>query len=252
MSDDGQLPDTVVRARRAWSPHPGDAARVRASLERAISAGEPPRSDAPTPGRWSSARWSLAAAAVAAAGVAGYGAGHRAGVREGARMGAAVTEAQPAEPLPSPAPSPAIAPAPAGELLPAPSMATPTAAARREPHTGRRDAGAPAASAPPSLAIEVRALRNAERALRDGSPGLARAFLADLDRQVPNGRLSEERAATAAIARCAQHEVPFGVDLAADFTSHYPASVYRARVEQACAATDSPGDGHSSRRRATE
>jgi hypothetical protein len=101
----------------------------------------------------------------------------------------------------------------------------------------------PAAPATGTLEIEVRALRNAERAIRNGNPGLALAFLQDLDRQVPNGQLAEERAATATIARCTRGDHPIGVDLADDFATQHPTSVYRARVEQACAQTDLPATG---------
>ena len=56
-------------------------------------------------------------------------------------------------------------------------------AARR--HPAEQPPGTPAES----LAAEVRALRNIERALRDGNPGLATAFLDQLDRDVPNGQM---------------------------------------------------------------
>jgi hypothetical protein len=95
----------------------------------------------------------------------------------------------------------------------------------------------------------VRALRNAERALREGNPGLSLAFLEDLDRQVPHGQLTEEREAMATLARCARGDRPIGVDLGGDFIERHPGSVYRARVEQACAATDSQGAGDSPSRR---
>jgi hypothetical protein len=113
----------------------------------------------------------------------------------------------------------------------------------------RRVAETEAQSPTESLAIEVRALRNAERALRDGNPGLALAFLQELDRQVPNGKLAEERDAAATTARCARGDHPFGVDMAEEFAQRHPASVYRARVEQACAPTDSPATGDSLQRR---
>lgn len=86
-----------------------------------------------------------------------------------------------------------------------------------------------------SLEKEVSALRAIERALRDRQPGLALALLRELDRVVPEGRLVEEREATAAIARCALDQVPFGVDLGEDFGARYPDSVYLERVAQACA-----------------
>ncbi|HSS39286.1 MAG TPA: hypothetical protein VLT58_11000, partial [Polyangia bacterium] len=101
----------------------------------------------------------------------------------------------------------------------------------------------PAPTPAASLAVEVRALRNVERALRDHNAGLATAYLDDLDRDVPDGQMREERVALRAIARCARGPQPFGVDLAQDFAAAYPASAYRARVEQACGGTDSTGAG---------
>ena len=120
---------------------------------------------------------------------------------------------------------------------------------RRGAHGARHESESQTPSQTESLAIEVRALRNAERALRDGNPGLALAFLQELDRQVPNGQLAEERDAAGTLARCARGDHPFGVNLAAEFTERHPGSVYRARVEQTCAATESPAAGDSTKRR---
>jgi hypothetical protein len=125
----------------------------------------------------------------------------------------------------------------------------PVSSHREAVRTARHGGETQAPSPTESLAIEVRALRNAERALRDGNPGLALAFLQELDRQVPNGQLAEERDATATTARCARGDRPFGVNMVDEFVQRHPASVYRARVEQACAATDSPATGDSPSRR---
>jgi hypothetical protein len=121
--------------------------------------------------------------------------------------------------------------------------APPTLAASEPRHSAARvphgsGAGASAVSASPgaSLGAEVRALRAVERALRDGEPGLALALLRELDRAVPDGSLVEEREATAAIARCALGQAPFGVDLGRDFAERHPDSVYLSRVQQGCAA----------------
>jgi len=144
------------------------------------------------------------------------------------------------------APSPA-APSAASD---APSFAIPSLVPSRHGARGaRHESESQTPSQTESLAIEVRALRNAERALRDGNPGLALAFLQDLDRQIPNGQLAEERDAAATLARCARGDHPFDVDLAAEFTERHPGSVYRARVEQACGATDLSTAGDSSPRR---
>jgi hypothetical protein len=120
---------------------------------------------------------------------------------------------------------------------------------RHDAHGARHGSGSQTPSQTESLTIEVRALRNTERALRDGNPGLALAFLQELDRQVPNGQLTEERDAAGTLARCARGDHPFGVNLAAEFTERHPSSVYRSRVEQACAETDSPAPGDSHFRR---
>jgi hypothetical protein len=89
-----------------------------------------------------------------------------------------------------------------------------------------------------ALGQEVRALRAVEHALRDDDPRLALAILQQLDRDVPKGKLVEERRATSVIARCSAGAVPFGVDLAADFAGDYPESVYLGRVEQSCRRKD--------------
>ena len=65
-------------------------------------------------------------------------------------------------------------PAPAAQ----PALAPPaTATGHHAGHLARHEAEGPAPAAAESLAVEVRALRNAERALRDGNPGLALVFL---------------------------------------------------------------------------
>ena len=111
----------------------------------------------------------------------------------------------------------------------------PTAPPRKHP-------SAATAKTVPSLEEEVRALRAVERALREGSPGLALALLGELDRAVPDGHLIEERAATAAIARCTLGQAPFGVDLAETFDEQHPGSVYVKRVRQACGKPTAPRD----------
>ena len=147
----------------------------------------------------------------------------------------------------APEPKPAHAPSPVAET---PPLAMPSLIpSRHDAHSPRHGSESQTPSQTESLAIEVRALRNAERALRDGNPGLALAFLQELDRQVPNGQLAEERDAAGTLARCARGDHPFGVNLAAEFTERHPGSVYRARVEQACGATDSSTAGDSSPRR---
>jgi hypothetical protein len=86
---------------------------------------------------------------------------------------------------------------------------------------------------PNSLQLELRALRNIERALRDNQPRRALELLAELDRDVPEGALAEERFAAFQMARCAL-ELGTPTRLSAEFSVQYPNSVYRARVEQTC------------------
>ena len=231
----------LARVQRAWSPGPADGERVRRAIGAALAAGATgslPTAAARAPG-WT-ARLLAAGTIAAASGGIGYWVGYRAGIH-GTPLAARVA------PAPQPAgPNAPFVPPTAPEMQPSLVPSAPTAA-----HHGGHSAHHGAESAPvaESLAVEVRALRNAERALRDGNPGLALAFLTELDRQVPNGQLTEERDAAATLARCARGDRPIGVDLAGDFAERHPASVYRARVEQACTATDSPATGDSARRR---
>jgi hypothetical protein len=177
----------------------------------------------------------LVTTAFTAAGAAGgYWTGRRAGADQSAML-AVPTPATPVRAIagerPLPPMAPAVAPpagAPAARSVERPrhlSVASPTTRARAE-----------------SLSVEVRALRNTERALRDHNPGLATAFLDDLDRAIPGGQMREERSALRAIARCTAGQHPFGVNLADEFNAAYPSSVYQARVLQTC-GTDSPGSG---------
>jgi hypothetical protein len=249
MSDDKQdISDVLARAQRAWSPSAADAERVRRAVGAALAAGSGTGAAsgaraAPSPAGWASRMLLASAIAGASAGV-GYWAGHRAGLRDAEARRRAVSSA--------PAPIgeielPAVAATETGTPPRAPlgPLSSHREAVRNARHVGETQAPSPTES----LAIEVRALRNAERALRDGNPGLALAFLQELDRQVPNGQLAEERDATATTARCARGDRPFGVNMADEFVQRHPASVYRARVEQACAATDSPATGDSPSRR---
>jgi hypothetical protein len=225
----------LARARRALAPSSDAVNRLRASLDGALAA---PPVDAAGPTATRLPRWSsrllLATAIAGASGAIGYWSGYRAGAR---RTPPHVTPTIVAAPVTAP-PAGIVAPVPAQPTAP---LSPPT---RPRPRPARE--GAPPSATSPagaSLAKEVEALRAVERALRDGHPGLALALLNELDRAVPDGRLVEERRATATIARCAAGASPLGVDLAEDFAAAYPSSVYRARVEQACTQTDPDGSG---------
>jgi hypothetical protein len=255
MTDDKRDPaEVLARARRAWSPGEADAVRVRRAIGATLATGPAaggsaapagPRGSASASASTWTSRVLIAGAFAAASGGAGYWAGHRAGVRDARQTSSVVslesTKVVASEPKLAPVPSP---------VAETPPLAMPSLIpSRHDAHSTRHGSKSQTPSQTESLAIEVRALRNTERALRDGNPGLALAFLQDLDRQVPNGQLAEERDAAGTLARCARGDHPFGVNLAAAFTERHPGSVYRARVEQACTETDSPAPGDSPPRR---
>ena len=257
MTDDKHNPSEVLaRARRAWSPAESDAARVRRSIGAALAAGPAahgggeaapvgPRGPAAA-STWTS-RFLIAGAIAAASGGAGYWAGRRAVLRDAAPAAPTVSLAPPSIPSLAPRPPSPVGPIGASDTT---SVTMPSLVPSRHGARGMRHESEPRPPlASESLALEVRALRNAERALRDGNPGLALAFLQELDRQVPHGQLGEERDAADTLARCARGDHPFGVSLGAEFTERHPESVYRARVEQACGETDSPAPGDSRPRR---
>jgi hypothetical protein len=248
MTDDKPaLSEVLARARRARSPSAADAERVRRAIGAALAGGAGTgdatgtRAASP-PAGWASRILLVSAIAGASAGV-GYWAGHRAGLRA-AEPGQLVASPSSARAKIGETKLPATVAAGAGATGATPFAPSPLVPSRRDAaRNARRVAETEAPSTTESLAIEVRALRNAERALRDGNPGLALAFLQELDRQVPNGQLAEERDAAATTARCARGDHPFGVNMADEFAQRHPASVYRARVEQACAPTDSARTG---------
>jgi len=266
--EDATTTALLARARHAWSPSAQDLERVRSGIAAAVASQPPSLNQAPATDRnfapthgpspaggsrglriggW--ARRVLVTAAFTAAGASvGYWAGRRS-----ERQANFVVQS-----LPSPSTSAAHAEAPPlvgtrNETKVDPGLG-PSVGAGLPP--GRKSVVAAARSVPPvrrampeaSLSEEVRALRNVERALRDGNAGLASAFLDDLDRSVPGGQMQEERAALRAIARCTAGRQPFGVNLADDFVAAYAASVYRRRVQDACKETDSRGLGHSTAR----
>ena len=237
---------TLARARAGLSPSPADALRVRAALAAAVSAPGDIVSDAASSGSGqdlgTGGGWTLrvlvtwVAAAAIGAGAGGYWMGHRAGSRD-ARLAAVLAVTNESVPPSQPT---AVAGAGAPSSGPVPAVPVSDAARLREPI--RRRPGNVArgvrpevvASTTESLEQEVRALRAVEHALRDQDPRLALAILQQLDRDVPRGKLVEERRATSTMARCSAGDIPFGVDLAEDFANQYPESVYLGRVEQSC------------------
>jgi hypothetical protein len=175
----------------------------------------------------------LVATTAASAGTTGFWVGYHAARRETPPVAATVRSA-PSEDRPSITTTPSVVtdppPPPEPKLRP-----RATATSRRAVNAAPARAGAANDDSAASLANEVRGLRSVDRALRDQRPGLALALLARLDREVPGGRLAEEREATSVIAHCALGDGPFGVDLAADFAERHPSSVYLERVRQSCA-----------------
>jgi hypothetical protein len=247
---DGEKSQILAGARRFWSPEAADAARVRGRLDARLAAGGAGSVGA-TARTWP-ARLLVAGAVAATAAGAGYWAGYGAGRR--AVHAPMVVLSRPERAAATSAGAPAVAPlagAPLPAIHPEAHALRPAAAPanRRDTRAPRRAPDDPPSNEGGTLTVELRALRNAERALRDGRPGLALAFLNDLDRQVPHGDLTEEREATATLARCARGDGPFGVNLGEPFTARYPTSVYRARVEQACGRTESGSSGDSPARR---
>lgn len=250
LTDESKL---LARARAGLSPSPADALRVRASLAAALAAPGEIAREAPASasgagqGLGTGQGWPLrvllasATAAAIGAGAGGYWMGHRAGAREARQatldtathmvMHDGVRRPGPAATAETDAPSPAFsAPGPAVGV----GTSAPEAVRRRSAASVRAARPAATVPSPESLEHEVRALRAVERALRDDDPRLALALLRQLDRDVPKGKLVEERQATTVIARCSAGDVPFGVNLAEDFASDYPDSVYQGRVEQSC------------------
>ena len=76
-------------------------------------------------------------------------------------------------------------------------------------------------------------MRRVDRLLHDREPRRALALLYELDRNVPNGKLMQEREAAFAMARCVLGLVA-PAQLAREFAERYPDSVYLARLRQLC------------------
>lgn len=92
------------------------------------------------------------------------------------------------------------------------------------------------------LAEEVRLLKRADQAIREGTPDVARSILNELSTRYPNGQLLEERAATDVLVLC-QRRQERAARAAREFLATYPDSVYAPRLRAACIdfAIDSDG-----------
>jgi hypothetical protein len=145
-----------------------------------------------------------------------------------------------------------VAPARPTNAVPVPKVTT---EARLSPEP-EKHATAPGAAAPPELpsskrsaptpsgvaqretanrlAEEVRLLKRADQALRQGAPDVAQGLLDQLATSFPNGQLLEERAATKTLLSCQRRRDARAQAAARHFLSTHPASVYAARVRAAC------------------
>jgi hypothetical protein len=269
MNDRDPLEESLLAAaRRAHEPSAEDAARVLRATRLAIGVCAPTSTEVAdaTSGALGAGKGlvgsalaaKLVASALAIASVSG-GIGYQLGMRA----------AEPRTPIAAPAPiatASARLPAAQPSAMQAPSAARAPAAVQPQPREHDEDKpqgldAAPRARAsqprgphlePPtreivqvgapleeaslplgSLDAEVRALERVQRALRDRVPAEALALLEQLDRDVPQGRLKEERSAAGALARC---ELGQGEPLAhaLEFSQRFPASVYFARVRKTC------------------
>jgi hypothetical protein len=249
----------LARARRGLSPSAGDAKRVLAALGPALlpaaSRDDPALHNGSGPALASTAgtagvSWMAVAAIAAAVGAGALGTGYFWGYRAGTAA-AAATRPAPARasspPTVEPPPRPESASLEAAPTAPRQSPSERLAPARLAPALTASSA-APAIDQ--KLEEETRQLARIERALRDENPRFALGLLGELDRNVPGGQLSEERAAARAMARC-QLDADFAEKSLRDFTARYPGSAYLARVTELCAkgAPDSlAGETDSARR----
>ena len=104
-------------------------------------------------------------------------------------------------------------------------------------------AEAACAAQPIATAVLSDTVQRVERALRTGDPALALALLGELDERFPESRLVEERLAARHMADC-RLEAPDAVARARRFLDEHPLSVYRQRLQLACAlGGDNPGLG---------
>jgi hypothetical protein len=234
----------LARARRGLSPSEGDAKRVLAALGPALLPGATPETEAlpkasgvapASAAGTSGVSWLAALAISGAVGVgalgAGYYWGYRMGTAESAARQAALPAATNTDATREP-PRRAESPKPA-----APPSATQESAPERVAPALRAAAASAPSEAPKlddELEEETRQLARIERALRDQNPRFALGLLGELDRNIPDGQLAEERDAARAMARC-QLDADFAAKSLRDFSERHPGSAYLARVKQLCA-----------------
>jgi hypothetical protein len=251
----------LAELRAELSPSSADKARLRARiLAPALGGGAAPAlggkaAPAPAPlARWAALKAAGSAGLAAGALVLGAGVGIGFWLGREASMPAASepgvsTPARMAEPAPEWAEPLSIA----GEAPSPPTTAAAPVVAPESPAAGRapsretqrppprRAARKSVAESP--LDDELALLRRVERALRNADPALALALLAELDERFPDSRLVEERQAARLLADCRLGNGNASARARA-FLSDHPASVYRQRVQLACAldTTSAPNE----------
>jgi hypothetical protein len=257
--------ELLAGARRALGPSAADSARVLHKARLAIASGAVAAAETASVASGASAllvkkvlTW-LAIATLAA--WLGYGVGFELGERRAREASRGPTQTVAAGPAPQapwlerPPSEPQAPSMPAVVVSPSSDApAAQTTLSRRkaklapEPLLAPENDDAPVLAAPPpapsaSLDAEIKALRYVERALRNREPRNALARLAQLDREVPAGQMTEERVAARAMASCEERAQNGTSDRSAvmqrvlDFSQRYPASVYFERVRRICLAT---------------
>jgi hypothetical protein len=100
---------------------------------------------------------------------------------------------------------------------------------------------APAAAPEPDLVDEeVRLLREANVALRQGRDAIARGYFDEHARRFPDGALVELREVGRAIMRCRGATTEVAAETVAAFTARFPGSPHLARLARECPSTDPP------------
>ncbi|HYQ15375.1 MAG TPA: hypothetical protein VEQ58_06455 [Polyangiaceae bacterium] len=250
MTDTDELERSVIEAaRRGFAPPADVGARVRSRAFSAIALGTVV--PLPTEGLLSRARNGLldtlealragpararllmGALALSGVGIGGYALGLRAGRAE-AQAGRAVVSTAPRA-LPAPVQL-AASSAESSEPLPPQAGNAASRLQSRAHAPPELAANVAPSSIPVDADAELRALRRVERVLREHNPRLAVALLNELDREVPRGKLAEERDAARSIAACElESAASVTARTASEFAERHPGSVYLPRVARACA-----------------
>ncbi|MBN2195213.1 MAG: hypothetical protein JW751_20515 [Polyangiaceae bacterium] len=106
-----------------------------------------------------------------------------------------------------------------------------------------REASPTAQDGEARLVEEARLLREVDRALRQRDPATASRVLDRLDRELPGGKLGEEREAARVLAACLRHPGRKTRGAAAEFLGRHPSTVYSGRIRETCGFGTPPRDG---------